>query len=327
MTAPRSLIVDPTESGYYHCVSRCVRRAFLCGYDRVLERDCSHRKQWIEDRLVELAQLFALNVYAYAVMSNHLHVVVQLEPGAATAWSAEEVAERWVRLYPVRVDGKPDEEANAQRRASLLAQPERLAVCRARLASLSWFMKCLNEPIARRANREDAVTGHFWEGRYTCQALLDEAALLACMAYVDLNPVHAGIAEDLPSTEHTSITQRIVALEPAPAAAVREPLRRVAGCVPEAELSLSVADYLELVDWTGRLVHEGKRGVIAGAAPPILAALGIDRASWQREALGPARRAWRVVGTLADALTKAQAIGQRWFKGYRRLRVATVEIR
>jgi len=326
MTVARSLIVDPVEPGYYHCVSRCVRRAFLCGVDNLTGRDCSHRKQWIEDRLVELAQLFALYVYAYAVMSNHLHVVVQLDPGAALTWSAEEVAERWVKLFPVRVDGKPDEEANAQRRANLLGDARRLATCRARLASLSWFMKCLNEPIARRANREDAVTGHFWEGRYSCQPLLDEAAPLACMAYVDLNPIRAGIAEDLPSTEHTSITQRIVAVESDHAAA-DEPLRRVAGNVAEAELTLSVADYLELVDWTGRLVHEGKRGVIAGAAPPILAALGIDAADWKREAVLPTRRAWRVVGAVTDAVAKAQAIGQRWFKGYRRLRVATAGIR
>ena len=130
MTSARTLIVDPEASGYYHCVSRCVRRAFLCGYDPVFERDCSHRKQWIEDRLVELAQLFALNVYAYAVMSNHLHVVVQLEPAIVRTWSAEEIAERWARLFPVTVNGKPDAEANAQRRATSLGQPQRLAVCR-----------------------------------------------------------------------------------------------------------------------------------------------------------------------------------------------------
>jgi hypothetical protein len=145
MTAARSLIVDPTESGYYHCVSRCVRRAFLCGVDHLTGRDCSHRKVWVEERIAELAQLFALNVYAYAVMSNHLHVVVQLAPGAAAAWSAEDVAERWVRLFPVHVDGEPDADANAQRRANLLGDPARVAVCRARLASLSWFMKCLRK--------------------------------------------------------------------------------------------------------------------------------------------------------------------------------------
>jgi hypothetical protein len=179
MTAARSTIVDPEEAGFYHCVSRCVRRAFLCGTDQYTGRCFEHRKAWVESRLLELAEIFAVGVYAFAVMSNHVHVVTYLDPGAALAWSAEEVAARWLRLFPVRERGEVDVEATRLRAQLLAANPARIAVCCARLATLSWFMRCLSEPIARRANREDACTGRFWEGRYRCQALLDDAAVVA----------------------------------------------------------------------------------------------------------------------------------------------------
>ena len=314
MTAPRSLIVDPAAPGFYHCVSRCVRRAFLCGLDHLTGRDCSHRKLWVEDRLRELAELFALNIYAYAVMSNHLHVVVQLDPETALAWPSDEVASRWVRLFPVKVAGELDSEANAQRHANLLAQPERLGECRARLASLSWFMRCLSEPIARRANGEDHCTGRFWEGRYKCHALLDERALLACMTltYVDLNPIRAGIADDLRASDHTSVGQRLTTA----AAELAARLQSVAGCVPPALLSLTLRDYLDLVDWTGRVANAGKRGLIPPGAPPVLAQLELDVAAWRRDALG-IRGYARAVGSAQALKAKARAIGQMWLRGYR----------
>jgi len=105
MTAARSQLVDPTASGFYHCISRCVRRAFLCGEDALTGRSYEHRKQWVEDRLLALAEIFAVGVYAYAVMGNHAHLVLYVDPGATLAWSADEIAERWVQLTP---GGKED---------------------------------------------------------------------------------------------------------------------------------------------------------------------------------------------------------------------------
>jgi hypothetical protein len=214
-------------------MSRWVRRSFLCGEDAATGRSYEHRKQWVEDRLLELAEVFAVGIYAYAVMSNHLHVVVYIDPSATLAWSPDEVAQRWVKLTPVRVAGKVDEAACEARATALAGNAERIAVLRERLGSLSWFMRFLNEPIARRANREDGCTGHFWEARFKCQALLDDAAVLACMAYVDLNPIRAGLATDLPGSPHTSAQRRLADPKPIDHAT---PLDPVAGSVAHAAM-------------------------------------------------------------------------------------------
>ena len=312
MTSPRRQLVDPTSPGYFHCVTRCVRRAFLCGVDAESGESFEHRKAWVEERILELGTIFAMAVYAYAVMSNHVHVVVYVDPDAAAAWTDEAVATRWARLFPIRLpDNSVDELATHNRVEAALGSPERVATLRARLASLSWFMRCLNERIARRANKEDRCTGRFWEGRFKCQALLDDAAVLACMSYVDLNPVRSKLADELANCEHTSVKRRLAAKQ----GDTSRPIRPVSASVPEPSLPLSEVDYLELVDWTGRQARPGKRGVIAAAAPSVLRRIGVDSRSWRYQVLGIENRYWRAVGA-ADALVqKAAEMGQRWLKG------------
>ena len=311
MTSPRGQIVDPVEAGFYHCISRCVRRAFLCGADAVSGRSFEHRKAWVEDRLLELATIFAVGVYAYAVMSNHVHVVIYVDPGAALAWSPDEVAERWVRLFPVRgLTGEIDEEATRNRAGAMLGNPERVAECRARLASLSWFMRCLNEPIARRANHEDVCTGRFWEGRFKCQALLDDAAVVACMSYVDLNPIRAGIAPDLATSDYTAIKRRVEGGDLHTAA-----LPPLATSLVPPQMRLSERDYILLVDWTGRITRDDKRGAISHDAPPALARLDVDAHQWRHQVLGIESRYWRAVGAVQALVEKAQRMGQCWLKG------------
>ncbi len=211
MTQPRSSLVSVEDTPWYHVVSRCVRRAFLCGEDRVSGHNFEHRREWIETRILELAAIFAIDVAAYAVMSNHYHVVVRLDPERAASLDTESVLLRWTRLFSgpelVRQYLSPRRKAmcDAQlRRVEAYAQ-----TYRNRLADLSWFMRVLNESIARQANEEEGVKGRFWEGRFKSQALLDDAAVLAAMSYVDLNPVRAGMAEALHECDHTSLKRRI----------------------------------------------------------------------------------------------------------------------
>ncbi|TAH43627.1 MAG: transposase [Gammaproteobacteria bacterium] len=314
MTTARSQLVDAEAPGFYHCISRCVRRAFLCGTDPYSGVSYEHRRGWVEARLLELADIFALGVYAYAVMTNHVHVVLRIDPTAVFAWSDDEVAERWVRLFPAIVNGERDDAACRIKAQGIQGNPDRLATCRERLGSLGWFMKSLSEPIARRANREDACTGRFWEGRYKCQALLDEAAVLSCMSYVDLNPIRAGVAKTLETSEHTSALKRIETLRATPGMAKR-PLAAI-NVVPDRDvLPISTQAYLELIDWTARLVREGKRGSIDTAEPGILGKLGLSERQWHEQMLGTEKRYWRAIGSAQALIEKAAAIGQTWLKG------------
>lgn len=135
-------------------------------------------------------------------MSNHFHMIVRTRPDLVAAWSDEEVAKRWWTLFSghrdLDLDARtppPTYDPTPKDLAPLLNGPGRLAELRKRLGSLSWSMRCLAEPIARKANGEDECTGRFFEGRFKSQALLDAAAVLACGLCVDLNPVRAGLSE------------------------------------------------------------------------------------------------------------------------------------
>ena len=142
-------------------------------------------------------------------MSNHCHIVLHSDLRVSWQWSDREIAERWLAVFPGSTSNRDDPTCVARATLALLGDAERLDIIRRRLGSISWFMRALNEPIARMANREDGCTGRFWKGRLKCQALLDEQAALSCMAYVDLNPVRAGMCKALRDSEHTSVRHRI----------------------------------------------------------------------------------------------------------------------
>ncbi|MCQ4164929.1 transposase [Tahibacter harae] len=310
MTVARSHLVAPDAEGCYHCIQRCVRRAFLCGEDRYTGRSYEHRKVWVEDRLRLLGECFAVAIHAFAIMSNHLHLVVQINPALASSWSDAEVAARWLRLFPAA--GDDDVKLRCEQ---LVANPERLAVIRRRLSNLSWFMRCLAEPIARRANREDDCKGRFWEGRFKCQVLCDERAVLAAMAYVDLNPIRAGTVERLDESTHTSVHKRISTGGNSPET-LTEPMRPVMG-TPLPKLSLSAGEYLQILDWTGRVLAPGKPGKITAGAPVALARIEESSSRWTLRVRGYGDGWYRAVGSAHDLAAWAEKLGQRWLKGIR----------
>lgn len=311
MTRPRSSLISLADTPWYHVVNRCVRRAFLCGHDAATGSNFDHRRGWIETRIRELASVFTIDVAAYAVMSNHYHAVLRVDAARAEALGDDEVLRRWTQLFtgPVLVQrylgGAPLGEAER------LKVGEFAALYRQRLADVSWFMRVLNETIARQANAEDGCTGRFWEGRFKSQALLDEQALLAAMAYVDLNPIRAGMTESLQDSAHTSIAARLAELQGQAFVPVRAPVvapevvdemgaspsQTLPRLLSEAELSalpeaplmpfdptsrfaqavpFGLEEYLDLVDTMGRAVHPAKRGAIPVSTPPLLNRLGMN---------------------------------------------------
>ncbi|PAY16780.1 hypothetical protein CKO51_24885 [Rhodopirellula sp. SM50] len=199
---------SPDEVCICHCVQRCVRRAFLAGLDQQTGVDYSFRKEWIRRRMEALASVFAIDVLSYSIMSNHLHLILRNRPDVVAEWTDQEVAIRWLRVFP----GKRMEEHLAEPTdhevQTLAKDGDRIADLRSRLSDLSWFMRSLAEPIARMANKQDNCTGRFWEGRFKAMRIVDEAGLLACAMYVDLNPVRAAMVESPEKARHTSAYDR-----------------------------------------------------------------------------------------------------------------------
>jgi REP element-mobilizing transposase RayT len=291
MTKPRSSLVSLADTPWYHCVSRCVRRAFLCGEDERTGKSYDHRRDWIASRIKQLANIFAIDIAAYAVMSNHYHIVLRIDALRPAQWDTREVLQRWTQLYqgPWLVRAYLATEAGEGMDQAELARVEEYAMTyRQRLADLSWFMRNLNQSIAFQANAEDQCKGHFWESRFKSQALLDEAAMLAAMAYVDLNPIRAGMAETPETSDFTSIQQRIQEGQANPKP-MPQPTETAEEILPEAPIMpfdatgqadwaipFAYDDYLDLVDWTGRAVHPKKRGAIPSYQPKILHRIGMD---------------------------------------------------
>lgn len=290
MAKARRDIVSVEATSYYHCISRCVRRAFLCGHDRLSERNFDHRKQWLVERMKELATIFAIDVCAYAVLSNHFHLILHVDHERAAGWTDEEVARRYAKLFP-----------HTERTARTLperARREKLALWRRRLWDLSWYMRCLNESIARRANREEKCSGRFWEGRFRCQALLDEGAVLTCMAYVDLNPIRAGIATTLQECDFTSIRERVLA-------AANPNATQALGLVPFAEekceeggkvLPMSFADYAEVLRWMAAGVSGGPCGQTPEQVRSALGQAGLESQGFVAAVRHYARNFFTMVG-------------------------------
>ena len=314
MPKPRSAQIVLNETPYYHLVSRCVRRAFLCGVTETF--DFGHRRKWISERREFLSKIFAIDTAAFAFMSNHYHLVVRVDAERANNWTQLEVIARWrllFRIHPLVEQSLSDTEFC----------PSRLHIVnnivenwRKRLTDISWFMRCLNEHIARLANLEDQCTGRFWEGRFKSQALLDMRAVFTGMVYVDLNPIRANQADTPETSEHTTIQQR---LGKAVHCALHGTLLPFSDqlCAQENRpfLPYTFTDYVELVEWTGRHIRSQHKGAMSKDAPPILARLGINTAAWLRNCQQLETDFHQVIGPLSAVKHFCKSIGQQWLQG------------
>jgi hypothetical protein len=338
----------------------------------VTGRDFSHRKAWVVDRLRYLAAIFAIEVLAYGVMETHDHTIVRTRPDIVATWSDREVATRGLKLFPGHRRMKGGAIGPAEEEiCALVNNPKRIAEFRKRLCSVSWFMGQLNEFIARKANREDEVKGRFWEGRFKCQALLDEAAIVACMVYVDLNPIRAGLAASPEESDFTSIQERIRAFAKEMTAAsvpgeaaqdtkpgtflkdtrIQQRTDEIAGpisgltsamsgsaqsatfpgtwlCPIESDtrrrgiLQMTTAEYIDLVDKSGRMIRPDKRGAIGADLAPILLRIGANPEAWVQTVSHFGTRFHLAAGLLFNLRKFADELGRKWLKGAAAARAA-----
>jgi len=345
----RREIMDFSSMGGYHCYSRCVRRAFLCGRDDYSGNNYDHRKDWLETRLEFLASCMAIDVLAVAILDNHFHVIVRNRPELAEQWSDQEVARRWLTLCPgTRKKKDTSNEPSQEKIDALLADETKMGKVRKRLSSISWMMKLLKEKVARRANAEDDVRGHFFEGRFRSTRLLDMFAIVAAVMYVELNPVRAGIAPAPEASQHASVSRRIRArqaqqgptenhqTDPQAPSASEDAALAAAWLAPvdldapppdgkQAErgrrasdrgfLEMTLDQFLTLLDWSGRQLRTDKRGAIPADLAPILQRLDVDVDFW----LLNVDRFGHLYSTAAGKFTTlakyAQECGRRWLRG------------
>ncbi len=320
-------VFSADEVAIVHVMNRTVRRCFLMGNDSLTGKNYDHRKAWLEIELRRLAAQFGIDLLCYAILSNHFHLVLRSRPDVVAEWDDTEVARRWMMLCPLRKDASGRaEEPNEFELNMIRTNPERLASIRTRLSDISWWMRLLSQNIAQRANRDDQEVGKFWQARYRAVRLLDETAILAAAAYVDLNPIRAAIAETIEQSDYTSAQRRIESIQdnlkqrdPQPsqrtdseasksktASATKEALEH---CFADSHLSpvsidelhdaigacgnvvghrashkgflpMSTVAYLELLDWTARMIRRDKRGATPATARPIFERLGISTEVW-----------------------------------------------
>ena len=319
MTIARRNIVDNQTPGFYHCTNRCVRRTFLCGVDETTGKDYSYRKDWLEKRMFELCEIFSVDIYAFAILDNHYHIVLHLNPLAPLDWSDNDIAERWLSAFSGRLSEPRFTKQRELKKQAILADKTKLKKYRKRLGSLSWFMGRLNEPLAKQSNREENCTGSFWEGRYSSQALLDEAAIFSCMAYVDLNPVRAKITQTLEDSKHTSIKKRLDEIKqtnPEDSQTLLDSeISELSNKTSSKALPMTLKSYLELVEWTGRNIVHPNKAAMPKHISSCLEQLNLQQIHWLKQLENFEQHYCHVVGPIELIKKKAQQLSLRCMKG------------
>ena len=346
-SCPRGDIVRDGEVGVYHCYSRCVRRAYLCGNDPVTGKDFEYRRDWICQFEEALAGLFGIEVAFHGELSNHIHLILRSRPDVVALWSDKEVVRRWLtisHLVPSK-DGQTIKELTDVQIAMEMADPRRVDKLRRRLASVSFFMGALCEHIARRSNMEDCCRGSFWDGRFKCQDLADEGAILVCGIYIDLNQIRAGEALTPETSLHTSACDRIIGRRQRLAAVAQgmvlsadqtadgwlceltleegltADVRKATSATTHRRASdkgllpITVDEYLQLLDTSGRMVREGKTGAIPDHLAPILSRLGVTATLWGQLITEFDQWFGLVVGKAQRLTERAVTAGRRWYCG------------
>jgi hypothetical protein len=334
----RRKILGGQRQAFFHCWSRCVRQYYLCGQDRQTGKDYSHRRRWIIDREEFLAELFAIQIVFRAEMANHLHLILQTLPRVAKRWSPREVVRRWLtaaKMAKCLTDDVPP--PDLKRIEKMAADPKLVAKLRRRLSSVSWFMGFLHENIARRANKEEERSGHFWDGRYQCRECTDVNALLLCAIYVDLNPYRAGEVDDPLGSPYTSVHLRLQAQALASEIAGDGPDGWMGELTEQPEslaieqlaytsrtgrracdmgvLPISLADYVKLLLWTAEQLKSGQRSTIPKDLITVLDRFHVQHDAWVDTVDKFAKKFGHAVGRAETLSAVTERMGLKHMKG------------
>lgn len=227
--------IDYHTTPFYHVVSRCVRSL------RLLGSTDDARKQRLLEYVALLAESSAIQVAGFAIMDNHLHMLLHADPAQAAAWSDLQVVHRWLHLHPPRNGYFLPVEPTAELIEQLAADPEFIAATRDKLCSIPHYMKELKQRIAQEANREERVVGSFWAGRYKLRPVLSDRQLLVTLTYIDLNPFAAGRSPTPELGRYTSLETRLGHRQAAPARPVLIRHRRPAQTPPSSSKASTTA--------------------------------------------------------------------------------------
>ncbi|BCE03246.1 transposase [Marinicellulosiphila megalodicopiae] len=317
MAVKRSAQIDLSVTSMYSCCTRSVRKAFILNSKKGIDR-----RKWIEDRILFLTTIFSIDVCAYSVMSNHYHVALNVHQSIAKSWSKLEVLTRWSKIYKGTELSRRYLNGDNLSEIELDIVDDFAEICREKLFDISWFMRNINEPLARIANKEDGCTGRFWESRFKSQALLDEKALLTCMAYIDLNPIRAGLNDELKNSDFTSIKLRINK-----AKKVKNPnhinqqekrLSKLTGGYSDSkknDIPIKLTSYFELVEWTGKQIRKDKKGYLQKDSPKILEELSIDAYEFVNAAQYFESKFHRLIGCVENIYSAMKVLNLKKSKG------------
>lgn len=321
MTQSRASQISTAATTYYHCMAHVIRNTYLSGIDPVTLVDYGERKQWIVDRIKLFGTAFAIDVAAYGVMSTHYHVVININEEEAKNLSNEEVFRRWRMIFIGSKLLRAWAKNKLSSKLEIDAAEAELNILRNRLTDVSWFMGKIDEYIARRVNSEDHCKGCFWNGRFKSQALLDDKAVIACMAYVDLNPIRANMANSVKDSKFTSANERMNILlntetnesknnyQIKPLMQFSDPKNQQ---ITDKVINFELKSYLELLDWTSRVQREDKAGFVNEELPSLLIELGFTEKNWLILTTDIEKTFHCAIGTIEELDAFARHTNKKW---------------
>jgi len=214
----RESLIDKNECTIVHTVAKTARDLFLLGDDFATNTRNSHRKDWIIDIMEFQNSLMAIDLLAFCLMNNHVHLLLRSRPDAVKEWDDLEVARRWMTLCPkskkrLKVGDKVHYVPIAPKETQIQAlakNAKKIATLREQLSSISWYMRLLCQKVAQRANFEDGGSkGPFWKGRFHSTVIDDASYLLGSCFYIDLNAFKAFLTDSIDGYAYTSAKIRL----------------------------------------------------------------------------------------------------------------------